>query len=216
MMEYRGYIGKVDYDDEAGIFHGEVVNLRDVITFAGESVPELRRAFQESVDDYLAFCAARNEPPGEPYSGTFPGRAAPMSALRGVLKSQTGPVPTDEEIQQIIVDDLLGMPTLDRITADPAILGGKACLRGMRIAVSLVVSLLANGMSTAEIIAEYPDLEPEDIRQALLYAAWAADAAIAAPISAQTGGLPKGAMRVSEDFDDPLPNEFWSGDECQS
>ena len=62
MMEYKGYIGKVDYDDEAGIFHGEVVNLRDVITFAGESVPELRRAFQESVDDYLAFCAARNEP----------------------------------------------------------------------------------------------------------------------------------------------------------
>ena len=55
MMEYKGYIGKVEYDDEAGIFHGEVVNLRDVITFGGESVPELRRAFQESVDDYLAF-----------------------------------------------------------------------------------------------------------------------------------------------------------------
>jgi predicted HicB family RNase H-like nuclease len=77
MMEYKGYIGKVDYDDEAGIFHGEVVNLRDVITFAGESVPELRRAFQESVDDYLAFCAARNEPPEKPYSGTFTVRVAP-------------------------------------------------------------------------------------------------------------------------------------------
>jgi uncharacterized protein (DUF433 family) len=63
------------------------------------------------------------------------------------------------------------MPKLDRITADPAILGGKACIRGMRIAVSLVVNLLANGMSTDEIIAEYPDLEPEDIRQALQYAA---------------------------------------------
>lgn len=54
----------------------------------------------------------------------------------------------------------------------------------MRIAVSLVVNLVANGMSTAEIIAEYPDLEPEDIRQALHYAAWAADDAIFAPISA--------------------------------
>ena len=76
------------------------------------------------------------------------------------------------------------MPKLDRITADPTILGGKACIRGMRIAVSLVVNLVANGMSTAEIIAEYPDLEPEDIRQALQYAAWAADDAIFAPISA--------------------------------
>jgi uncharacterized protein (DUF433 family) len=66
----------------------------------------------------------------------------------------------------------------------PAILGGKACICGMRIAVSLVVNLVANGMSTAEIIAEYPDLEPEDIRQALQYAAWAADDAIFAPISA--------------------------------
>ena len=188
MMEYKGYIAKVDYDDEAGIFHGEVVNLRDVITFAGESVPELRRAFQESVDDYLAFCAARNEPPGIPNPDTFTVRVAPMSALRGVLKQEIGALPTDEEIQQIIVGELLDMPTLDRITADPAILEGKACIRGMRIAVSLVVNLLANGMSTDEIIAEYPDLEPEDIRQALLYAAWAADGAIVAPSSARTEG----------------------------
>jgi uncharacterized protein (DUF433 family) len=76
------------------------------------------------------------------------------------------------------------MPKLDRITADPAILGDKACIRGMRIAVSLVVNLFANGLSTDEISAEYPDLELEDIRQALLYAAWAADDAIFAPISA--------------------------------
>ena len=76
------------------------------------------------------------------------------------------------------------MPKLDRITADPAVLGGKACIRGMRIAVSLVVTLVANGRSSAEIIADYPDLEPEDIRQALQYAAWAADDAIFASISA--------------------------------
>jgi predicted HicB family RNase H-like nuclease len=53
------------------------VNLRDVITFAGESVAELRQAFQESIDDYLAFCAERNEPPEKPYSGTFTVRVAP-------------------------------------------------------------------------------------------------------------------------------------------
>ena len=77
MMEYKGYLGQVEYDDEAGIFHGEVVNLRDVITFQGESVDELRRALRESVDDYLAFCAARGEEPEKPYSGTFTVRIPP-------------------------------------------------------------------------------------------------------------------------------------------
>jgi uncharacterized protein (DUF433 family) len=63
----------------------------------------------------------------------------------------------------------------DRITFDPGILGGKACIRGMRISVSLVVNLVANGMTIDEIIAEYPSLEPEDVQQALRYAAWTSD-----------------------------------------
>ena len=63
----------------------------------------------------------------------------------------------------------------DRITFDPDILGGKACIRGMRISVSLIVNLVANGMTAQEIIAEYPDLEVQDIAQALRYAAWASD-----------------------------------------
>ena len=58
----------------------------------------------------------------------------------------------------------------DRITFDPRIMGGRACIRGMRITVSLVVNLVANGMTTDEILKEYPDLEAEDIRQALQYA----------------------------------------------
>jgi len=63
----------------------------------------------------------------------------------------------------------------DRVTFDPNSLGGKACIRGMRISVSLVVNLVANGMSVEEILDEYPDLEAEDIQQALHYAAWATD-----------------------------------------
>jgi len=77
MMDYKGYIGKVEYDDDAGLFHGEVINLRDVITFAGETVQELRQAFQESVEDYLAFCAERGEEPEKPFSGTFTVRLPP-------------------------------------------------------------------------------------------------------------------------------------------
>ena len=72
----------------------------------------------------------------------------------------------------------------ERITADPNILGGKACIRGMRISVSLIVNLVANGMTIDEIIVDYPDLEPEDIRQSLRYAAWTASDAIYAPLNA--------------------------------
>ncbi len=63
----------------------------------------------------------------------------------------------------------------DRITFDPEILGGRACIRGMRISVALVVNLVAHGMTPEEIVAEYPDLELEDVQQALQYAAWAAE-----------------------------------------
>ena len=72
----------------------------------------------------------------------------------------------------------------DRITANPDILGGKACVRGMRISVALVVNLVANGMSTTQIIKEYPDLQQDDVRQALQYAAWTATDDIYAPLGA--------------------------------
>jgi predicted HicB family RNase H-like nuclease len=71
MMEYKGYVGKVEFDDDVGVFHGEVMNTRDVITFQGTSAAELKTAFQDSVDDYLAFCAERGEEPDKPFSGQF-------------------------------------------------------------------------------------------------------------------------------------------------
>ncbi len=77
MMEYKGYIGKVEFDDEAAIFHGEIINIRDVITFQGRSVAELTSAFRESVDDYLEFCKQRGETPEKPFSGQFVTRIPP-------------------------------------------------------------------------------------------------------------------------------------------
>lgn len=64
------------------------------------------------------------------------------------------------------------LQALDRITFNPQIMVGQACVRGMRIPVSLVVNLVANGKPNKEILEEYPDLELEDIQQALQYAAW--------------------------------------------
>ena len=59
MMQYKGYRAAVAFDDSAGVFHGEVVDTRDVITFEGDSVERLRKEFEVSVDDYLAVCAER-------------------------------------------------------------------------------------------------------------------------------------------------------------
>ena len=64
------------------------------------------------------------------------------------------------------------MPQFDRVTFDPQIMAGRACVRGMRIPVSLIVSQIAHGATNAEILRGYPDLEPEDIEQAIQYAAW--------------------------------------------
>lgn len=64
------------------------------------------------------------------------------------------------------------MSRFDRITFDPRIMGGRACIRGMRISVSVIVSQVAHGAPPEEILANYPDLEREDISEALEYAAW--------------------------------------------
>ncbi len=76
-MTYKSYEASVEFDEGAGIFHGEVINLRDVVTFQGRSVNELKRAFAKSVDDYLAFCKARGEEAEKPFSGQFVVRAEP-------------------------------------------------------------------------------------------------------------------------------------------
>jgi uncharacterized protein (DUF433 family) len=67
-----------------------------------------------------------------------------------------------------------GETTFDRITFEPGKMDGRACIRGLRITVGLIVSLVAEGVSWDDILGDYPDLEREDIRQALAYAAWLA------------------------------------------
>ena len=63
---------------------------------------------------------------------------------------------------------------LDRITFEPGKMGGRACIRGMRITAGTIIALIAEGVTSDEILADYPYLEREDIRQALTYAAWLA------------------------------------------
>jgi predicted HicB family RNase H-like nuclease len=92
MMKYKGYTGRVDYDADAKLFHGEVIGLRDVITFQGTSVKELEQAFKDSINDYLAWCKERGEKPEKAFSGNLKVRIphslhaklAQAAAVRGI------------------------------------------------------------------------------------------------------------------------------------
>ncbi len=87
-MSYKGYHANFEYDDETKLFHGEVIDLKDVITFQGLSVEELEREFHESVDDYLFFCAERGEEPERPFSGKLIVRMQPELHRRVSLKAR--------------------------------------------------------------------------------------------------------------------------------
>jgi predicted HicB family RNase H-like nuclease len=76
-MHFNSYEAVVEFDEDAELFHGEVINLRDVITFQGQSVAELKDAFAASVQDYLAFCTARGEEAEKPFTGQFVVRTPP-------------------------------------------------------------------------------------------------------------------------------------------
>lgn len=71
MMEYKGYKAKVSYLDEEKIFEGEVLGLKDPVTFQGRTVKQIETSFREAVDDYLNFCEIQGEDPDKPYSGKF-------------------------------------------------------------------------------------------------------------------------------------------------
>jgi len=88
MLQYKGYTGRVELDDEAGIFHGEVLDLRDVVTFQGRSVDELTQAFRDSIDDYLEFCAEQGKEPSKPFTGRLMLRLPPEVHRKAYVRAQ--------------------------------------------------------------------------------------------------------------------------------
>lgn len=116
MMEYKGYIAKVEFDDEAGLFHGQVLHTRDVITFQGTSVDKLRTAFRESVDDYLDFCASRNEQPEKPFSGKFLVRIDPELHRRVATAASLAGESLNTWVAQCFQRQANLEPTINRFT----------------------------------------------------------------------------------------------------
>ena len=102
MLEYKGYKGHVEFDDEQGSLHGEVVDTRDVITFQGTSVEEVEQAFRDSVDDYLEYCAERGEAPDRPFSGRLMVRLPAELHRRLFLEARD----TGRSLNQLIAEKL--------------------------------------------------------------------------------------------------------------
>ena len=88
MLKYKGFIGVVEFDEEAKILHGEVINTRDVITFQARSADKIEKEFRDSVDEYVKFCKERNEEPEKPFSGKFVVRIVPDLHQRLVAEAK--------------------------------------------------------------------------------------------------------------------------------
>lgn len=99
-MKYKGYHGQVNYDEDAKLFHGEVVGLRDVITFQGTSVDELEQAFKDSIDEYLDFCKELKRAPEKPFSGKLILRLPPEIHERAAFQAKCTGVSLNAWIKQ--------------------------------------------------------------------------------------------------------------------
>ena len=102
MIEYKGYIGVVEFDSEIDSFHGTVINTNDVITFYGSSVAELREEIQKSVEAYLEFCREQGREPEEPFSGKLMIQTNPELHRRVALEAARRHVNMNTYIQEIL------------------------------------------------------------------------------------------------------------------
>jgi predicted HicB family RNase H-like nuclease len=88
VMSYKGYSARVEYDDEDGIFFGQLAGIRDGVGFHADNVDGLRVAFQEAVDDYLDACAKIGKDPQKPFSGRMMFRVSPDVHRRAVVAAE--------------------------------------------------------------------------------------------------------------------------------
>ncbi|MBD9517713.1 MULTISPECIES: type II toxin-antitoxin system HicB family antitoxin [Pseudomonadaceae] len=101
-MKYQGYAARIEYSDDDRLFIGHIAGIRDVVGFHGESVNELRGAFEEAVDDYLATCAKLGREPQRPFSGKLSLRLDPQLHAQVAIKAEL----SNQSINQWVVDRL--------------------------------------------------------------------------------------------------------------
>ena len=106
MMEYKGYFGTVEYDTKAKIFHGDIINTRDVITFQGTTVEEIEQAFKDSIDDYIAWCKEDGVEPEKPYSGKFNVRLSPELHRQAAIMAKKKNISLNSFVEKAVTDEI--------------------------------------------------------------------------------------------------------------
>lgn len=106
MMVYEGYVAAVEFDSDARLFHGDIINTRDVITFQGKSVNELEKAFKDSVSDYLKWCKEDGVEPEKPYSGKFNLRLPPELHREAAIAAKRKKISLNSFVEKAIQDEL--------------------------------------------------------------------------------------------------------------
>ena len=105
-MTYKGYTARVAYDDSVGVFHGRVLGIRDVIGFEATNVRDLKRAFRNSLDEYLAFCEEDGVSPERPFSGEFRLRVDKEMHRTLATTAESEGISLNELISQILSKEL--------------------------------------------------------------------------------------------------------------
>ena len=108
MLKYKNYIGHVEFDQDAETFFGEVINTRDVITFQGETVKDLKKAFRDSIKDYIEYCHERGEEPERPFSGKFNIRLDPELHREAYIAAKKSGLSLNSWIKRAIKHEAYG------------------------------------------------------------------------------------------------------------
>jgi len=116
LMEYRGYHAKIEFSAEDKVLIGHVLGINDIISFDGESIPELEAMFHESIDDYLEECAELGIEPDKEYKGTFNVRISPELHRQAVIASEARNISLNQFVQQSIENELSGKHGREQIT----------------------------------------------------------------------------------------------------
>lgn len=123
VLEYKGYFGTVEFSADDSILSGKLFGINDLVTFEGESVRRLEKAFREAVDDYLTTCRQLGKEPERPYKGSFNVRIDPEIHRKAAFKAQAMSVSLNELVEQAITS----------MVEDVRVPYGKVCKRQKKL-----------------------------------------------------------------------------------
>lgn len=109
VLEYKGYAGSVEFSAEDKVFFGKLTGIRDVITFEGETVKELTKAFHDAVNDYLAMCKELGKEPDKEYKGSFNVRLKPKVHRLAAMKSAAMKISLNQFVEKVVEKEVLSL-----------------------------------------------------------------------------------------------------------